>query len=190
MLHILDLAVNAVEAGARTVRIRVVEDPERDRLEIRVADDGPGMTAEFLARALDRLVSTRAGHRRPIGLGFALLRGTAEACGGTFRVISRPGRGTLVEARMRRSHIDRPPVGDCAATVLGLVVANPEVGIRFTRGIGSRGYAFDSRTARRVLGGTEGLGRPEVVGWIRRELEQGERALVGERLPGGDHGSG
>jgi hypothetical protein len=181
MQHILDLGMNAVGAGARRVRIRVDEDLAEDRLTIRVADDGEGMTPGLLAATRGRFATTKRGRARPIGLGLALLRQTAEACGGGFRVLSRPGEGTLVEARMRRSHIDRPPLGDCVTTALDLAVGNPGVGLRFTHCVQGRCHAFDSRTARRVLGEAEGLQRPEVMGWVRRELERGERDLIERR---------
>lgn len=178
MMHVLDLAMNAVAAGARRVRIRVDEDPAGDRLTIRVADDGEGMTPDLLAATQGRFATTRRGRARPIGLGLALLRQTAETCGGGFRVLSRPREGTLVEAQMPRSHIDRPPLGDCVTTVLNLVVGNPGVGFRFTHCVQGRCHAFDSRTMRRALGRGEGLQRPEVIGWIRRELERGEQDLM------------
>lgn len=181
MMHVLDLAMNAVAAGARRVRIRVDEDPAGDRLAIRVADDGEGMAPGLLTATQGRFATTRRGRARPIGLGLALLRQTAETCGGGLRVLSRPGEGTLVEARMRRSHIDRPPVGDCVTTLLDLVVGNPRVGFRFTHCVQGRCHAFDSRAARRALGGAEGLQRPEGMGWVRRELERGERDLTERR---------
>jgi hypothetical protein len=166
-----------VAAQARTVKVWIVEDRAGDQLVIRMADNGTGMEPELLAATQERFASTRAGRRKPIGLGLALLRQTAAMCDGDFTVLSRPGQGTLVEARMQHSHIDRPPLGDWVTTVLELVVGNPHVGFRFTHGVNGRRYTFDSRTVKRVLGSAELLQQPEVVRWIREELEKGERAL-------------
>ena len=96
-LHILDLAVNAVSAGARRVTIAVTEDLAQDRLVVRVADDGKGMDAQHLDAVVERFASEKTGRRRPIALGLALLRQTAEQCGGEMRVESAPGQGTQVE---------------------------------------------------------------------------------------------
>ena len=181
MMHVLDLAMNSVAAGARTVWIRVAEDPAEDRLVLRVVDNGCGMSPGLLAAARDRFATTKGGRSRPIGLGLALLRQTAEMCNGALTVLSRPREGTLVEAWMQRSHIDRPPVGDCAATLFDLVVGNPAVGFRFTRCVGGEGYTFDSRAVRRMLGGAEGLQRPEGMRRVRDELERGERGLTTQR---------
>ncbi len=177
MLHVLDLVVNAVEAGAGTIRVVVDEDPDRDRLTIRAADNGRGMSPGLLDAVLGRLRSARPGRRRPIGLGLALLRQTAEMCGGCFRVVSRPGRGTLVTARMRYDHIDRPPLGDFAGTAFDLVIGNPRTGLRLTHRRGDRAHTFDSRSVRRALGDAGLLQSPEVMRWVRRQLEEGERGL-------------
>jgi signal transduction histidine kinase len=52
-LHILDLAENAMAAGARRIVIAVNENERRDLVTVRVTDDGRGMTEEELERALD-----------------------------------------------------------------------------------------------------------------------------------------
>jgi len=181
MQHVLDIAMNAITAQASTVKIWILEDRAADQLVIRVADNGRGMEPGFLTAARKHFATTKAGRRKPIGLGLALLRQTAEMCGGGLTLLSRPGKGTLVEARMEHSHIDRPPLGDCATAILALVVGHPQVGFRFTHGVGGRRYSFDSRTVKRVLGRAELLQHPEILRWIRSELERGERSLQGRR---------
>ncbi|HSA95673.1 MAG TPA: ATP-binding protein, partial [Acidobacteriota bacterium] len=49
-LHVLDIAENAVAAGATRVRIAVNENERRNVLTFRVADNGRGMSAEEAAR--------------------------------------------------------------------------------------------------------------------------------------------
>ena len=39
-LHILDLVENSINAGAKRVEIRVVEDSEKDMLTIELKEDG------------------------------------------------------------------------------------------------------------------------------------------------------
>ena len=129
-LHILDMAMNSLAAGARTVQITVTENARTDLLTIRIRDDGRGMDEETLQRVLAKLTTTKRSRKKPIGLGLALLRQTAEMCDGEFHVRSTPGAGTTVTASMRLSHVDRPPLGDLNATILALCAANPAVDVQ------------------------------------------------------------
>lgn len=88
---LLNVVRNAVEAGARHVRVSL----EADEAEVRVAlaDDGPGMTSEQVERAFDPFYSTKA---TGTGLGLAITRQILEDHDGTVRVASTLGRGTTV----------------------------------------------------------------------------------------------
>jgi anti-sigma regulatory factor (Ser/Thr protein kinase) len=143
-LHILDIAMNSVAAGARTIQIVVIENARRDWLIVRVRDDGRGMDAPTLHRVLTQGLTTKRSRRKPIGLGLAFLRHTSEMCGGTFHVRSAPGRGTSVTASMRLSHIDRPPVGDINATILTLCAAASDTNIQLAYRSNGQTFRFDS----------------------------------------------
>jgi hypothetical protein len=145
-LHILDIAMNSLAASARTVEITVTEQPRRDRLSICVRDDGCGMEPATLKRVLEgRPATTKRSRKKPIGLGLALLRQTAEMCGGEFHLESSPGAGTIVTATLQWSHVDRPPLGDLNTTMLALCAANPAVDVRLHyRGDGER-FDFSSK---------------------------------------------
>ena len=127
-LHILDIAENAVAAGATRVLIAVNESVRRDLLSLRVTDNGRGMSAEERARALDPFYTTG---RKRTGLGLPLLAQTAEVCGGRVVLEPAPGGGTRVTARFRLSHVDRPPLTKVAETMLTLVFGHPVVGFRY-----------------------------------------------------------
>ena len=129
-LHILDIAMNSITAGARTVQITVTEDSRRDLLSIRIRDDGQGMDAATLQKVSTTATTTKRSRRKPIGLGLAFLRQTAEMCAGRFQIRSAANAGTTVTATMQRSHVDRPPLGDLNATVLALCAANPAVDVQ------------------------------------------------------------
>ena len=129
-LHILDVAMNSLAAGARTVQITIAEHARRDALTIRVQDNGRGMDEDTLKRVLADLTTTKRSRKKDIGLGLALLRQTAEMCDGEFQVRSKAGTGTTVTASMKLSHVDRPPLGDLNATILALCAANPAVDVQ------------------------------------------------------------
>jgi hypothetical protein len=127
-LHILDLAENAIAAGATRVLIAVNENDRRDILSFRVTDDGRGMSREEKARALDPFFTTK---RKRTGLGLPLLAQTAELCGGRVVLESAPGRGTRVVALFRLGHVDRPPLTKMAETMRMLFFGHPEVSFRY-----------------------------------------------------------
>lgn len=163
-LHILDIAENAVAAGATRVRIAVNENERRDVMTFRVTDDGRGMSSEEKARALDPFFTTG---RKRTGLGLPLLAQTADLCGGRLMLASAPGRGTRVIARLPYSHVDRPPLTRMAETILTLVFAHPEIdfGYRHTRN-GSR-FSFLRH------GRSGGAADPAEIAAIRAALRTG-----------------
>ncbi|MEW9571572.1 nitrogen regulation protein NR(II) [Rhodanobacter sp. Si-c] len=93
---LLNLARNAVEAGARmlTLRtraehgVRVGTRVLRSALRVDVVDDGPGVPAELRDMLFEPLVSGRADGT---GLGLALSREIAHEHGGELRCAGRPG---------------------------------------------------------------------------------------------------
>ena len=129
-LHILDIAMNSLAAGARTIQITITEHARRDLLTIRLQDDGRGMDADTLRRVLADLATTKHSRKKDIGLGLALMRQTAEMCDGKFHVRSKVGAGVTVTASLKLSHVDCPPLGDLNATILALCAANPAVDVQ------------------------------------------------------------
>lgn len=176
-LHILDIAMNAVGAGARRVTITVRENPEADRLEVCLADDGRGMDASRLQAVLRNFASEKAGRRRPLGLGLALLAQTAEQCAGEMHITSTPGEGTRVEAWMRYRHIDRPPLGDLNETLFSLCVGVPELDVEFSHQRNGVVGRFDSAAVRTALGPEASLQSPEGMRAVRQALCALERLI-------------
>lgn len=127
-LYLLDIIENSVRAGATVIATSIVADRGRDALTIGVEDDGPGLPVEP-EQALDPFYTTKT-HKKT-GLGLSLFRQAAEAAGGGLGV----GRsdelgGVSVRAWMRLGDVDRPPLGDVAATIATMVVTNPEIDFR------------------------------------------------------------
>lgn len=97
---LLNLARNAIEAGARTLilrtraehGVRIGDHVLRSALRIDVIDDGPGVPPELRETLFEPLVS---GHADGTGLGLALSREIAYEHGGDLRYASRPGETTF-----------------------------------------------------------------------------------------------
>jgi anti-sigma regulatory factor (Ser/Thr protein kinase) len=177
LLHILDIVRNAIEAGATTVEVELIEDLERDLLVICVRDNGRGMDQAALARATDPFFTTRT--TRKVGLGLPLLAAAARAASGDVTVESTLGKGTRVVATFQHSHIDRAPVGDIETTLLVLVAGSPEVDILFRHVVGSRDYELSSRDLAAALEGA-GLASPQGLALLRAAIRQGEAELAHE----------
>ena len=143
-LHILDIGMNSLAAGVKNLDVIVIENTKRDWLIVRIRDDGLDMDAKTLNRVLNRNLTSKKSRTKPLGLGLAFLRQTAEMCGGTFHLRSAPGRGTTVTASMRLSHIDRPPMGDLNATILALC-AHPGVTVRLWYRSNGETFCFSSK---------------------------------------------
>jgi len=172
-LHVLDIAENAVAAGATRITILVNENEARDLLTIRVSDNGPGMTKEAARRALDPFFTTKD---KRTGLGLPLLAQMAEQCGGSLTVASVRGKGTKVVASFRHRHVDRPPLTNMSGTLEVLVLGHPEIAFRYRHRRGGRTFRFSSR---RALAGRAGrtLSFPDIIASVRKEIERGLRRI-------------
>lgn len=181
-LHLLDVVENSLAAGARHITIEIDEDRAADRLTICVADDGRGMDAETARRALDPFFTTRK--TRHVGLGLPLFKAAAERCNGSLTLTSEPGKGTLVRAEFQHSHIDRAPLGNLPATLLGLLLSDRPAEIRYTHRLDGREFVFDSAEVRAALGDVP-LTHPLARDWLRDYLTEGEAELLtSETSPG------
>jgi PAS domain S-box-containing protein len=103
---ILNLAINARDAmpagGTLTIstgRRRSENEPDLpagEFVSVSVGDTGEGMAPDVLARATEPFFSTKP-LGKGTGLGLAQVYGIARQSGGTVRIQSQPGRGTLVD---------------------------------------------------------------------------------------------
>lgn len=91
--HLVDNAIAATPPGGR---ILVAVEPAVPGVRIVVSDNGPGMDAATLARALGGLKVSADGKtvERRQGIGLPLARQLVEAHGGTLEIVSEPGQGT------------------------------------------------------------------------------------------------
>lgn len=169
-LHVLDVLENAIEAGAKRVELTIDEDSAVDRLTIEVADDGRGMSDAVLRRVGDPFYTTRT--TRHVGLGIPLLRAAARRCNGDLTIASLPGSGTRVLVSFQRSHIDRAPLGDMRSTLLGVLLSQAEIDLRYQHRIDGREFAFDTTEMRAALRDVP-LSHPAVREWLEAFLAEG-----------------
>lgn len=143
-MHILDIMENSTRAEAKHISLEIVEDHASNSMSITVSDDGKGMTAVELNRALDPFYTTKR-ERRSVGLGLPLLKETAEQAGGFLAVSSAPRKGTEVRVRMTLDHIDRPPLGDITQALQIAIRTNPTVLFDVTYTVDGETETFTTR---------------------------------------------
>jgi hypothetical protein len=172
-LHILDIAENAIAAGATRITVTINENEARDLLAIRVSDNGPGFTPEALRRALDPFFTTKG---KRTGLGLPLLAQAAELCGGDLSIAAGPKKGTRVTARFRHGHIDRPPLTNMRGTMTALVIGHPEIDFRYRHRRNGQVFRFASRSFFRESGPSSWTD-PLLIGRVDKTLRTGLRAI-------------
>ena len=129
---LLNLVLNSRDAirdhgqGSRiTVSVRGVVQPLIDAegdsaaasghyIEFAVADDGPGMGIEVQRRALDPFFTTKMPHSGT-GLGLSMVYGFVRNAGGTIRIYSEAGHGTVVRLLLPSGTADGEREGETAA---------------------------------------------------------------------------
>lgn len=159
-LHILDILQNSVSARSSRITLSITEDAEQDLLVIIVQDNGRGMTPEQLKMVADPFFTTRTTRR--VGMGIPLFRQTAIESGGDLIIESSQGKGTLLTAKFKLSHIDRPPLGDFANVFILTAASNLEIQFIFYYIYNSVEFKFDSEEAKDMLGDVP-LNNPQVM---------------------------
>lgn len=96
-----NLVENGINFGSSVV---VTASIKGDRIEIDVADDGPGIPKDKLKDVLEpfvRLDPARSGRPGSVGLGLSIVKEIVEAHGGTLELIQRQPTGLVVRVTFR-----------------------------------------------------------------------------------------
>ena len=162
--NIMDIAQNSISAGASLTEVHVCISHEEDRITFVFRDNGCGMDADMVKAVTEPFTTSRK--TRKVGLGIPLLKMTAEMTGGSIRIDSTVGVGTVVTADFGLSHIDRPPMGDVAGAFFSLVIMNPETDFLFTYVVDGKDFTFDTRQVREAVAPIP-LNQMEIASWIK-----------------------
>jgi anti-sigma regulatory factor (Ser/Thr protein kinase) len=168
-LHILDVVENSITAGAKTVRIQIREDTKKNRLTIRIVDNGRGMDKDMLKKAVDPFFTTK--DKRRIGLGLSLLGQAAQQSMGGLSITSKKSKGTSISARFQYDHIDRKPLGNIEQTMVVLIAGNPEINFVYEHKRNSHAYRIDIRKLRKSLTDIP-INHPKVIKYIKDDIRK------------------
>ena len=175
-MHILDIAENAVSAGADLIQIRIEADTQSDSLTVSIDDNGCGMSQEMLERVHSPFTTSRT--TRDVGLGIPLFAASCEKTGGHLSMTSAQGIGTKVTAHYRYTHIDRPPLGNVAETICTLTLMNPNIDFVFEAAKTNEEFVYDTREIKATLDGLP-ITHPDVLVFIRGFLQEGTTQIFG-----------
>lgn len=180
-LHILDIVENSVRAQARNIWINVELNIMRNRLIIRIKDDGTGMDQAALEKAHDPFYTTKTERVRKVGLGIPLFKQNAENSQGNFQISSEPGQGTEIMAEFRYDHIDRMPLGRISDTLLAGIIGHPDTDfIIHLKRIKLDGeileFQFSTREIKAVLGDVP-LTYPDVIDYLQDIIQSGIKKI-------------
>ncbi|MCO4774206.1 MAG: response regulator [Deltaproteobacteria bacterium] len=152
---LVNLCVNARDAmaprgGRITVKAWTALRDHEPVVGLEIADDGPGMSAELLARVIEPFVTTK-GSGAGTGLGLAVVHGLAVARGGKMEIDSREGHGTKVRLYLPVQEVMVPaPVPDESLSLdqlrgirVLLVEDEPSLRTFLSRALERRGLAVD-----------------------------------------------
>ncbi|MET9297133.1 HAMP domain-containing sensor histidine kinase [Streptomyces sp. NPDC003077] len=99
---VANLVGNALRHGAAPVTLTLTTDPAGDWITVHVADRGPGLPPEALARVFDRFYKADTARTRSegSGLGTAIAWENARLHGGTLDAANRPDGGAVFTLRL------------------------------------------------------------------------------------------
>ena len=178
-LNILDIAKNSTKANASLVEIFVSINEGEDLLEIKIVDNGKGMTEEFLKNIVDPFTTTRT--TRKVGMGIPLFVEACESTGGSFRISSKVGVGTKVVGTFGLNHIDRMPLGNVADTVATLIMGDPVVDFNLTVTKSDEEFKFNTKEVKEMLG-EDDLSEPTIITYLKDYMKENIEKITGGNL--------
>lgn len=111
VLQVLDnLIDNAIRYANGGRRLEVGASVIRDRIFLRISDQGPGIPSDELPRVFDKFFRGRGISSSGSGLGLAIAQRILNDHGGAIRLHSKEGHGTTAEVILRVAREEAQPV--------------------------------------------------------------------------------
>lgn len=95
-----NLVVNALKFSPAQCTVRMSAEREQDFIRYSVADEGPGITPENLARLFERFWQADKRDERGLGLGLSITQSIMAAHGGELTAVSTVGVGSVFSLKL------------------------------------------------------------------------------------------
>jgi|LGVE01.1.fsa_nt_gb hypothetical protein len=174
-LHLLDIARNSITANSTDINIIINEDYNIDLLTMTIQDNGIGMDQMTLDKVLDPFFTTRK--TRNVGLGLSLLKANCIIAGGNLEIFSTPNVGTSANAVLVLSNIDRPPLGNIAATITCLILSEEKFNLSFTYQYNDLSFSFSTNEIQEILGNDVNIKDWSIINWIESYINENIESL-------------
>lgn len=150
-LHVYDLLENSIAAKASLIELTIRDSIKDNIYHFTIKDNGKGMSPEFLAKVTDPWTTTRT--TRKVGIGLPLIKMNSESAGGGMKIESELGKGTTLQFWFQHDHLDRPPMGDLAGTIVMLCSQYEEIQFIYKHITDVDEFIFDTNEVKEVLDG-------------------------------------
>ncbi|WP_424910650.1 ATP-binding protein [Thermovenabulum sp.] len=174
-MHILDIVENSINAGATWVKISIKEEREKNLMTITITDNGKGMDEDTVKKVVDPFFTTRTTRR--VGLGIPLFAQAAKMAGGDFKITSKLGMGTKVEATFIKNHIDLQPLGNMADTLVTLCALYPHVEFIYEHSVDDKIFVFDTGEIKKRLNDVP-INHPLVLDFIKDYVDSNLKSIL------------
>jgi anti-sigma regulatory factor (Ser/Thr protein kinase) len=167
-LNILDITRNSVRAGARNIKLEIVESEKSNSLVISIHDDGSGIDPMLLKTVEDPFTTSRT--TRKVGMGIPLLKYHAEITGGRLQIRNKEEGGTVLRVEFVKDHIDRQPMGDLIGIFRLLLISEKDIDFEYFHSTDKGSYSFSTMEAKEILG-TDNLSDSQLATDISKMLK-------------------
>ena len=174
-MHIMDIVQNSVKAEAVRIETEITEDTANNIFSFSVTDNGLGMPQD-LADKLGRSY-INPNDIRGTGFGIPMLNEICRQCGGELFILSKPGKGTFIEAVMEHNNINRPPLGNIEDSIFLMAVINPGAVINFKYIYNGKSFCLDMDEIYEILGDVP-ICSPAVLKWLRNHIKDGMQNCI------------
>jgi hypothetical protein len=169
-MHIMDILQNSTRAKATEITLEVLLDSAQDTLTLIFKDNGCGMSEETVQKVIDPFYTSRT--TRKVGLGLPLLKQNSEMTGGSMSIQSKEGVGTTVTAVFGLTHLDTPPMGALAGTIVLTISAYPDIRFIFHyKRDDEVDYVLDTNEVYEILDGVP-INDPDVIASLKEMVEE------------------
>ena len=173
-MHVYDLMENSTAANSKDVKLTIRDSLKDNDFHFTIEDNGKGMSPEFLAKVTDPYTTSRT--TRKVGLGLPLIKMNTENCGGGMKLTSELGVGTRLEFWFQHNHLDRPPMGDLAGSLVMLLSAHEDIHFVITYQTDQDEFVLDTDELKEALDGMS-LNDIHIINYLKEMINENLKAI-------------